>query len=236
MLLNNGTFFGRLRPVMGSAFPMPQLANSAAAQVAENARAFASLASMPGGYQSAARATIPTFKSGGFMAFRWAGDSAAAFALTGAGNLAVTLAGEGFTSIGANMAANMAATLQGELTATFAPSARGNMAVAMDAGARPSAFDIAQEVWQGQAATYTSPGTMGARLNAAGTPGTLLDAMVEGGLTMAQALRILLAHAAGDATGLEGPTATFKSLDGTKDRIVGTYSGGTRNVTGIDGS
>lgn len=66
--------------------------------------------------------------------------------------------------------------------------------------------------------------------------GAVLEAPVEGGLTLKQALRILLAHAAGDATGLEGPAATFKSLDGTKDRIVGTYSGGTRNVTGIDGS
>lgn len=66
--------------------------------------------------------------------------------------------------------------------------------------------------------------------------GAVLEARVEGDVTLKQALRILLAHAAGDATGLEGPSAIFKSLDGTKNRIVGTYSAGTRNVTSLDGS
>lgn len=73
-------------------------------------------------------------------------------------------------------------------------------------------------------------------LSADDVTGAVLEAPVEGGLTLKQALRILLAHAAGDATGLEGAEATFKSLDGTKDRIVGTYSAGTRNVTTVDGT
>ena len=59
---------------------------------------------------------------------------------------------------------------------------------------------------------------------------------VEGSLTLEQAVRILLAALSGNATGLEGATQAFKSLDGSKDRITGTYSAGTRTVTGRDGT
>ena len=41
----------------------------------------------------------------------------------------------------------------------------------IDAGARPSAFDIAQEVWQAKKAGYPDPLTMGGALNAAGSAG-----------------------------------------------------------------
>ena len=64
--------------------------------------------------------------------------------------------------------------------------------------------------------------------------GAVLEAPIEGGLTLKQALRILLAHAAGDATGLDGNPA-FKSIDGSKTRVGGTISGGTRTVTIRDG-
>lgn len=60
--------------------------------------------------------------------------------------------------------------------------------------------------------------------------------IVEGTLTLEQAVRLLLAALAGSATGLEGPAQVFKSIDGTKNRIVGTYAAGTRTVTGRDGT
>lgn len=66
--------------------------------------------------------------------------------------------------------------------------------------------------------------------------GAVLEAKVEGSLSLKEILRILLAHAAGDASGLESGTSVFKSQDGTTDRIVGTYAAGTRNVTAVDGS
>lgn len=65
--------------------------------------------------------------------------------------------------------------------------------------------------------------------------GAVLEAPVEGDLTLKQALRILLAHAAGDATGLDGNPA-FKSMDGTITRVAGTISGGNRTITTLDGS
>lgn len=65
--------------------------------------------------------------------------------------------------------------------------------------------------------------------------GAVLEAPIEGDLTLKQALRILLAHAAGDATGLDGNPA-FKSLDGSKTRVGGTIASGTRTITTLDGT
>ena len=65
--------------------------------------------------------------------------------------------------------------------------------------------------------------------------GAVLEAPVEGNVTLKQALRLVLAYIAGDATGLDGNPA-FKSLDGSKDRIAGTISGGSRTVTTVDPS
>lgn len=63
--------------------------------------------------------------------------------------------------------------------------------------------------------------------------GAVLEAKVEDDLTLKGALRLLLAIAQGDATGLDTNPA-FKSLDGSKTRIAGTRSGGTRTITTRD--
>lgn len=65
--------------------------------------------------------------------------------------------------------------------------------------------------------------------------GAVLESPIEGTLTLKQALRILLAQAAGNATGLDGNPA-FQSLDGLKTRVAGTLSGGTRTITTRDGT
>ena len=72
-------------------------------------------------------------------------------------------------------------------------------------------------------------------LSADDVTGAVLEAPVEGTLTLKQALRLLLAQAAGNATGLDG-NPVFKSLDGSKTRLAGTISGGARTVTTRDGT
>jgi hypothetical protein len=59
--------------------------------------------------------------------------------------------------------------------------------------------------------------------------------LIEAGFTAEQVLRIVAAQAAGAATGLENGSPVFKGIDGTTDRIVGTYSAGTRTVTDLNG-
>lgn len=56
----------------------------------------------------------------------------------------------------------------------------------------------------------------------------------EGAYTAEELLRLLVAIAQGNATGLESGSPVFKSIDGTKNRVVGTYVTGTRNITSRD--
>ncbi len=65
--------------------------------------------------------------------------------------------------------------------------------------------------------------------------GAVSNLPVEGGLSLVEVLRLLLATAAGDATGLDG-NPVFKSADGSKARVAGTRSGGTRTITVRDGT
>ena len=66
------------------------------------------------------------------------------------------------------------------------------------------------------------------------TPAEVWQRAIENGLTAEQILRLLAAAVAGDATGLDGASHVFKSLDGTKTRIAGTLSGGDRTITTRD--
>jgi hypothetical protein len=61
--------------------------------------------------------------------------------------------------------------------------------------------------------------------------GAVLESKVEGNLTLKQAIRLLLAQAQGNATGLDSGSITFKSLDGTTTRIAGSVAAGTRTIT-----
>lgn len=60
--------------------------------------------------------------------------------------------------------------------------------------------------------------------------GAVLEEVIEGGLTLRQVLRLLLAHSAGNASGLD-TSPVFKGMDGTTTRLAGTVSGGTRTIT-----
>jgi len=61
--------------------------------------------------------------------------------------------------------------------------------------------------------------------------GAVLESKVEGDMTLRQAMRMLLAFAQGNATGLDSGTITFKGLDGTTTRIAGTVAAGARTIT-----
>lgn len=79
--------------------------------------------------------------------------------------------------------------------------------------------------------------SIGGALTQDGVTGAVLESKVEGDLSLKQAIRILLAHAAGNATGLESTSPVFKAAtDSSKTRIAGTYNAGTRTVTTLDGS
>jgi len=138
-----------------------------------------------------------------------------AFSLAGAGSLAgvVQLTGTAALTFAGTAGLSMIVPFEGAGSFSFAGSAdlRGRLSM------------------QGEWTPFTA-------LSPEGLAAAVWERIIESGFSAEQVLRIVAAQAAGDATGLEGPSAVFKSLDGTKNRIVGTYSAGTRNVTAVDGS
>jgi hypothetical protein len=58
--------------------------------------------------------------------------------------------------------------------------------------------------------------------------------VIEAGYSAEGILRLLAAHAAGSATGLEGVDPQFVGLDGVTVRIDGTYTAGTRTIDALD--
>lgn len=124
---------------------------------------------------------------------------------------------------GLGTAAGSTATGIGELTADLVVTGTG-----LTTG------NVGAAVWGAIAAVNNDAGTMGEKLNDAGSASNPWTEVIESGYTAAEILRLLAAVAQGDATGLESGSPVFKGIDGTTDRVTATYSGGTRTVTGRD--
>jgi hypothetical protein len=88
-------------------------------------------------------------------------------------------------------------------------------------------------VWSAIASNNNVAGSMGEKLNDAGSASNPWTEVLEGSYTAADMMRIVTAVLAGSAVGLDG-VAKFKSLDGTKDRVESIITGNTRNTTNID--
>lgn len=206
MLLFNGSRFNGLNTcgvMQASDARVPWMASQRHLKITDNALAFGSYRSAPAGYQDITKAAIPTIKESGKMAVRFGGTSDLTTALIGVGKMAVTLAANSTLAVNAYEGHVRGINFAGQSAFAVSLIGVGKMTVALDAGARPSAGDIAQAT---------------------------IQATIEGGLSLAEVLRLLLAVAAGDATGLDG-TPAFKSVDGSKTRVEGTRLGGTRNIT-----
>lgn len=64
-------------------------------------------------------------------------------------------------------------------------------------------------------------------------PDSVLDSVVESGLTVRQCIRLANSVLHGNATGMTD-TPVFKSLDGTKNRVTGTITGDNRSISARD--
>ena len=149
--------------------------------------------------------------------------------------LAATLAGDGDLDGALSALAHAAAALSGSGTATVTSTATGELAASITVtGDILTSANVASSVWGAIAASNNDVGTMGEKLNDAGSASNPWTEVIESGYTAAQILRLIAAAIQGDATGLESGVPAFKGLDGTTDRIVGTYVAGTRTVTTRD--
>lgn len=87
------------------------------------------------------------------------------------------------------------------------------------------------------AAANNVTGTMGEKLNDAGSGSNPWTEVIESGFTAAEILRILAAVLAGKVSGAGLGTETFVGIDGTTDRVVSTVdSNGNRTSVTLDGS
>lgn len=163
------------------------------------------------------------------VAFTAAANLAGALSAQGAASFAFTVPN---ATLGAIVNAQGSAPITWSLSAT--PRAIGNLSGDITPFTELSPQSLADAVWSALANAYTASGTMGELLNSAGSAADPLLGTVEGTLTLRDVQRILLAVAAGNATGLEGSSMVFKSQDGTKDRVEATYTTGDRTVTSID--
>ena len=126
-----------------------------------NALAFGQTTSIPQGYTDPARGLVPTIKTSGNISARFRGEAFLTADLQATGNIGATFAGEFDMTADGNVLSNGYATFAGEFDMTADLRGQGNMSANFDILARPSAFDIAQEVWNGAATGYNGTGTMG---------------------------------------------------------------------------
>lgn len=149
--------------------------------------------------------------------------------------LAAALSGSGVAAGTATGAGALLAALTG--ASSLSPALTGTGALDADlvvTGTGLTTANVGEAVWSALAAANNTAGTMGEKLNDAGSAANPWTEVIESGYTAAEILRLLAAVAQGDATDLEGSNPVFKSIDGATDRVTATYASGTRTITGRD--
>jgi hypothetical protein len=98
---------------------------------------------------------------------------------------------------------------------------------------------LAASLWNVTASSYNTAGTMGEKLNDAGSASNPWTEVIESGYTAQEILKILLAVSAGTTTitDLGGGAATvkFKSVSGGLDRVNATMAGSERTSITLNG-
>ena len=201
----------------------------------------------PSGHLSPSAWALPR-KAGAISSRNYAGLT---LGLAGSGAMGVN--GVGTTSITFGITGTGALIVSGAGTANFTITATGNAVATLNAngtagitfattgaiGALANANATATITINGVLAPYAVGFMSGSTVDASVvTPSTVAAAVwqqvIEAGYTSEQILRLLAAHAAGSATGLEGADPQFVGLDGSTVRINGTYSLGTRTIDALN--
>lgn len=131
-------------------------------------------------------------------------------------------------------------TASGALTLTPAATLTAlAFMVAEAGGAAPlSAEGLAESVWNSVAASFNTAGTMGEKLNDAGSAANPWTEVIEGTYTATEVLRLLLAVAAGKTTivdnGGGSATVTFRDTDDSTDRVIADMQDSERQTMTLD--
>ncbi len=165
-------------------------------------------------------------------------------ALTGSGDLEASIVGwlnaevalTGTGDLEADMVATANAVVAlsgtGSLEATI--SAFGDMTIdIVVTGTGLSTANVGSAVWGALASANNSTGSMGEKVNDAGSASNPWTEVIESGYTAAEILRLLAAIMAGKSSGGSTGAATvaFRDLGDTKDRVTAAVDGSGNRTT-----
>lgn len=254
-MLSNNRFLGLSAATLASGLAPVQNGLPWHQAVARRAGGAGRLTGVPSGYGASAAAwptsageiaadpdatvTLTTLPALVLAARQVVGD--ATIELTAAGDVQATAVVEGAATIALTGAADIqaAAAVAGQSTLTLGAVVNvGALAgVAGSAGIVLSAVTTGAmgATAQTEGVAYLSAAAEGSQLTEANIASAVWGRAIEAGFSAEQILRIIAAHAAGAATGLESGNPQFLGIDGTTVRIDGTYSAGTRTIDALDG-
>lgn len=172
-------------------------------------------------------AGVATLAATGQLVVSGSGSAAGIASL--AGNLLAVLAASGSATGVASLSASVGAigwanaSAAGVVTVTATRYAVGELAGEVTPYTELSPESLATAVWNAIAADNNDTGTMGEKLNGAGSAGNPWTETIETGLTAAQAMRLITAALAGKISGADTTTVTIKNaVADNADRIVAT--------------
>ena len=149
----------------------------------------------------------------------------AAADLTGSGSLAADVGALGW----------MLGDLAGSGSLSAPPYATGTLAADIQPFTELSPQALASAVWDAVAADSNATGSMGEKVNDAGSASNPWTEVIEGNYTASELLRIMAAALAGELSGAATSTITITGIDGTTHRIVATVDAdGNRTAVTLD--
>jgi hypothetical protein len=158
------------------------------------------------------------------------GNAVAPINMVGATSITFTTSGVMRGNADMTGISNILFTSQGDTYAV------GNM-IAVPISTELTADQIATAVWSAIASSNNTTGTMGEKLNDAGSASNPWNETLEGTYTAADMMRIVTAVLAGKVSGGGTGVETFRDINDTKDRVVSTVdSNGNRTSVTIDGA
>jgi len=148
-----------------------------------------------------------------------------------------TLSGSGTLAGTADALGWVLASMTGTGTLTGTRYATGALEADITPFTTLSPENLALAVWSAVAADNNDTGTMGEKVNDAGSASNPWTEVIEGSYTAAEMLRIIAAALAGELAGAGTTTITIQGIDATTDRIVATVDGtGNRTAVTLDGA
>jgi hypothetical protein len=159
--------------------------------------------------------------------------------IIGAGLVESDLTGTGALTSAISAPAHMSSSLAGLGTFIITSGAiPGYMEAQITLSTELSPENLAAAVWNAVAASFNSAGTMGEKMNDAGSASNPWTEVIEGSYTAAELLRLLTAVAAGKSTitdnGDGTKTIIFRDINDTRDTVEAEIEASERTSVTLD--